>query len=158
MAKLLSILRDIYIRSLLPIVNKKLHEYNEKYCLGCREPEIAMNQQAHNICMTMSWEDQLFDILPGILKEIKTSEISASLLNEFENYQTKDSLYEMLTCDRFCLTTFFYICEKDMHTDMLWQTRIAEAVYKHGATDSLPTQVRQFGKQYYKGLIRLPSG
>ena len=151
MSQLVRILRGIFVRCITQLTDRKLREYIEQHCFGCREPECAMNQMAHDICMMMSWEDQLIEFLPDILKEITASEISDAVLTAFENYRDKAALKKMLLDDFFCVTTFLHICKSDMCTDLRWQTYIARIIYKKKQSEI--NQIRQFGKLYYTAVI-----
>lgn len=151
---LLNILRDIYVRSVVPLAYRKLRKHIEKICFGCREPECAMNQMAHDICMMMEWDDQLIVYLPDILEEITTKEIGKVVVKELRNYQPKDLLKEMLVSNSFCVATFLYICEIDMRTDMRFQTHIAQTIFKQfGCTDE--KQNLAFERRYLQSRVDL---
>ena len=151
MSNLLHILRDIYIRCVSNIANQKYREYLDKYCFGCREPECASNQMAHDICVMMDWDDQLITYLPDILKDITPTEISEAILTAFNQYQRKDSLLTMLRNNTFCVSTFLFICQTDMLTDLRWQTRIAQTIFKK--FEQSDDEVQQFGKRYYTAAV-----
>ena len=153
MSTLLDILRDIFFRSMSSVALSKIVMYIEKNCQGCREPGDYYGKQYHNICELMSWESQVIEFLPGILKEITPSEISEAMRTTYKYDKRKETLKKMLLSKRglFSLRTFLYICFKDMCRDEHLQTRIAQDVYaSFDAPDA--DDIQLFGKQYQEAI------
>ena len=127
---LLSILRNIYIHSIVPLIIQKMYKY----------------------CFMMSWEEQLIHILPTILKNLSPDEIDKEIISSLTCYTQKYSLKKMLLSSPFCIRTFILICRTDMNTDLRWQTRIAQAVHKTNCISEEKEEM--FGKRYFYTAIK----
>lgn len=129
---LLTLLRELYINGIASLAERKLQNYIETHCLACVTPDCGLNQAGHDLCMMMSWDEQIRSFLPKILKRLTAQEINNAIrLHYKKDDGLRETLQILLEVRRsFSLRTFLYICSKDMCTDVEFQTRIALAVFK----------------------------
>ena len=153
MQTLLDILRDIYVHSVATHSANMLQEYIDKNCMGC--VDSVQNQMGHDLCVMMSLNEQLSSFLPDILKKIKPTDINEAIRLSVKNDERKETLRMMLRAkDNFHMSTFLYICFKDMCADLTFQTRIASAVFAIRVLPYIPPVdvIQKFEKEYQKAI------
>lgn len=128
---MLTLLRELYIRGVATLGARKLQEYIDTNCLACVEPDCGLNQAGHNICLMMGVDEQVRRYLPDILEKMTPQEISTSIVMIYRSDTYLRHAIKKMLRDRvhFSVRTFVYICNKDLLTDMIFQARIAEAVF-----------------------------
>lgn len=148
-APLLAMLHDIFIRSVSKLADQMLQEYIDQNCVGCKNDAVRLkNPLAHDICIMMSWSDQVINFLPDILKKLKVKTIMPTFTMTFNRIRPKFNTREMKDVPiPFNLNTFLYTYLEDMRNDVSIQKSIAQSIYgvyrSHRAEN-----IVEFGKRY----------
>ena len=61
-----SALRSVFARACGEVGLKKLKQIMPEYCDACLNPELEANQMAHNICMGLTFAEQIQTFLPEV--------------------------------------------------------------------------------------------
>ena len=153
MPSLMNILRDIFVRSVSTLAEQKLQVYIEKNCIGCRYKTPPSKQpRDHNICIMMSWSEQVISFLPVILKELTVEEIETEYKKMFNRMRPTWTMHRVRKVPMpFYIRTFLYIYLEEMCTTVELQTSIAQAIYGEFRSGT-SANIDEFGKQYIAAI------
>lgn len=159
MHPLLVMLRDIFFRSVSALAEQKLQEYIEKHCCGCSNRRIRLKKDptTHNICIMMTWDAQVIIFLPDILKKFTVKMVRPTFTKTFNRIRPKFADNEMKDVPMpFNLDSFIYTSLEELHTNVAYQTSIAQAVYSQFCANKADKmeKIDVFGKRYMKGLTK----
>ena len=146
---LIQTFRDLFIRSVSKLAERKLQKYIEENCDGCFDRTWQKTQvRLHNICIMMSWADQLIVFLPDVLKKLTMVEVTSAFETTYYRIRPEFSTKEMKDVPMpFNVTTFLCIYMDEMCSDLIFQTSIAQAIYSQFVTFKTEN-VEQFGNRY----------
>ena len=154
----LETLRDIYIRAIAKLTDKMLMEFIAKNCQGCceqRRLQQFITSTKHDLCTMMSWENQVVVFLPNILSNLTLDEVVSAYITMYHRLQPYHSPKQLKDVpDPFNLKTYIYITLKEMHTNLIFQTSIAQAVYGGCHRSHRLLNIEEFGIQYRNAVQR----